>query len=88
MPDTIENAKDLETLGKVVGLLAKQSAERYTKASVSMWGILLGEDTWDAEKLTNSATKLWGQAAVDATNAAMVLQKLAGFAARNEGGSS
>ena len=88
MPDTIENAKDLETLGKVVGLLAKKSADTYTTASVSIWKILFGEDTWDAAKLTKSATKLWGQAAADATNAAMMLQKLAALAASDEGGSS
>ncbi|MET0902315.1 MAG: hypothetical protein ABWZ52_03665, partial [Acidimicrobiales bacterium] len=73
---------------KVVGLLANNSTKTYTTESVSMWKILFGEDTWDTAKLTKSATKIWGQAAADATNAAMMLQKLAALAASDEGGSS
>ena len=41
---------------------------------------------WDAEKLTKSATKIWGQAAADATNAAMMVQKLATLAAAKDDG--
>ena len=87
MPDPkIQDAKDLETLGKAVTELAKKSTDTYTAASVSMWKILAGDDPWDAEKLTKNATKIWGQAAADATNAAMMLQRLAQLAAK--GGTS
>ena len=59
MPTQIENAKDLDTLGKVVSELAKKSADTYTTASVSMWKMLAGDEKWDAEKLTKSVTKIW-----------------------------
>jgi hypothetical protein len=81
MPDTIENAKDLDTLGKVVSELAQKSTTTYTTASVGLWKMLAGDEPWDAEKLTKSVTKIWGQAAADVTNAAMVAQRLAGLAA-------
>ena len=44
MPDTIENAKDLETLGKVVSELAKKSTDTYTTASVGIWKMLAGDE--------------------------------------------
>jgi hypothetical protein len=81
MTDPIQNAKDLETLGKAVTELAKKSTDTYTAASVSVWKMLAGDEKWDAEKLTKSVTKIWGQAAADATNAGMMLQKLAALAA-------
>ena len=81
MTDPIQNAKDLETLGKAVTELAKKSTDTYTAASVSVWKMLAGDEKWDAEKLTKSATKIWGQAAADATNAAMMVQRLAQLAA-------
>ena len=84
-PITIENAKDLETLGKVVSELAKKSTETYTTASVSMWKMLAGDEKWDAEKLTKSATKIVGQAAADANNAGMMLQKLVNLATQEDG---
>jgi len=80
MPNPIEDAKDLETLGKVVTELAKKSTDTYTSASVNVWRMLAGEDTWDAEKLTKSATKIWGQAAADVTNTALMVQRLAALA--------
>ena len=81
MTDPIQNATDLETLGKAVTELAKKSTDTYTAASVSVWKMLAGDEKWDAEKLTKSATKIWGQAAADATNAAMMVQRLAQLAA-------
>ena len=86
MPDPIQDAKDLETLGKVVSELAKKSTETYTTHSVGLWKMLAGDEKWDAEKVTKSATKIWGQAAADATNAAMLLQRLATLAAGAGGG--
>jgi hypothetical protein len=85
MTDTIENAKDLETLGKVVKALAQKSTETYASASVDLWKMLAGDEKWDPEKLTKSATKIWGQAAADATNAAMMVQRLASLAAAGGG---
>jgi hypothetical protein len=87
MPDDkIQDAKDLETLGKAVSELARKSTDTYTAASVNMWKILAGDDPWDTEKLTKNATKIWGQAAADVTNAGMMLQRLAQLAAK--GGTS
>ena len=86
MATTIEGAKNLETLGKVAQDLAKRSTDTYTTASLSVWKMLAGDETWDMEKLTKSATKIWGQAAADATNAAMLAQKLAKLAASGGGG--
>jgi len=87
MPNPIDNAKDLDTLGKVVSELAKKSTDTYTTASVSVWKMLAGDEKWDAEKLTKSVTKIWGQAAADATNAGMMVQKLVNLAADGGGGS-
>jgi hypothetical protein len=87
MPNPIEDAKDLETLGKAVSLLAKKSTDTYTAASVNVWKMLAGDEAWDAEKLTKSMTKIWGQAAADATNAGMMVQKLVNLAASGRGGS-
>lgn len=86
MPHPIENAKDLETLGKVVSQLAKKSSEQYTTESVNMWKMLAGDEKWDAEKLTKCVTKIVGQAAADASNAGMMLTKLANLAAEGGGG--
>jgi len=86
MAHPIENAKDLETLGKIVSELAKKSTEQYTTASLSMWKMLAGDEKWDAEKLTKSVTKILGQAAADASNAGMMVTKLANLAAEGGGG--
>ena len=85
MATKINDANDLETLGEVVQALAKRSTDTYTTASLSVWKMLAGDETWDIEKLTKSATKIWGQAAADATNAAMMAQKLAKLAADGGG---
>jgi hypothetical protein len=87
MTDPIQDAKDLETLGKVASELARKSTETYTTASVGLWKMLAGDEPWSTEKLTKSATKMWGQAAADATNAAMLMQRLATLAAGTGGGS-
>ena len=87
MSDPIKDAKDLDTLGLIVTDLAKRSTDTYTAASVSIWKMLVGGETWDMAKLTKSATKIWGQAASDATNAAMMAQRLASLAAKGGGGS-
>jgi len=82
MSKDIQNAKDLDTLGKVVTDLAKKSTDTYTAAAVSVWKMLAGDEKWEAEKLTKSATKIWGQAAADMTNAALMGQRLAELAAK------
>jgi hypothetical protein len=87
MTDPIQDAKDLETLGKVASELARKSTETYATASVGLWKMLAGDEPWSTEKLTKSATKMWGQAAADATNAAMLMQRLATLAAGTGGGS-
>ena len=81
MATKIDDAKDLDTLGQVMRGLAKRSTDTYTRATVSVWKMLAGDETWDMEKLTKNATKIWGQAAADATNAAMIAQRLAKLAA-------
>ena len=86
MTDPIKDAKDLDALGQVVTLLAKRSTETYTTATVGIWKMLAGDEKWDAEKLTKSVTKIWGQAAVDATNAAMTAQRFATLVADDGGG--
>jgi hypothetical protein len=86
MANPIENANDLATLGNIVSELAKKSTETYTTASVSVWKMLAGDETWDAQKLTQSATKIWGQAAADATNASLMVQRLAALMAAGGGG--
>ena len=50
--------------------------------------MLAGDEKWDAEKLTKSATKIWGQAAADATNAAMMLAAARRAGRRRRGGAS
>ena len=88
MANPINDAKDLDMLGKAVIDLAPRSPETYPTASVSVWKMLAGDAKWDAKQLTKSATKIWGQAAADATNAGLMVQKLANLAADGGGGSA